>query len=183
MWAGSRQAASISFAAFTLSACVVDCSGSARASDDSFEVALKLGNNNFLCSQIYGSVDLNRPNHSRHPSSEVCTIRDSVVKTKKGIRLLKIYSFTDEAAKPEMHGLFWVDVDCEEMLSRASDGYFYSLSKKYTQPSRGGSVFRLKNGWNIYQYKKQRGEWESLKNGTGDLALRKACNLFFGKTL
>ena len=183
MWSRQKQAASFSWAIFTLAASIFACSGSAHASDDSFEVALKLGNSNLLCSQLYGSVVLNRSsNYSIHPSSELCTVRNSVIKTKKGIRLLTIYSFTDEAAAPEHHGLFWVDIDCGEMLSRISDGYYHVVSKKERQPSRQGNVFRLSNGWYIYQKTERRREWESLKNGSTDRALQKACNLFSANT-
>ena len=153
---------------------------SSRA-DDGFEIALKLANNNFLCSKLHGSVLLYaKPNWN--PSAEICTIYQSIVKTHNGLRFLYTNSFTDEKGLPEMHGIYWVDVDCVDMLTRYSDGYYYSVSKSLKalpSPSSKTKIYRLANGWNVYSTPKRRGEWESLKSDITDRAKTKTCSLYF----
>jgi hypothetical protein len=153
---------------------------SSRA-DDGFEIALKLAKNNFLCGKLHGAVLLYaRPNWN--PSAEICTFYQSIVKTQSGLRFLFANSFADEKGLPDMHGIYWVDVDCVAMLTRYSDGYYYSVSKSLEAlPSSKTKIYRLANGWNIYSTPKRRGEWESLKSYTTDRAKTKACSLYFGK--
>jgi hypothetical protein len=152
----------------------------AYAADDSISYAFVLAQKKRLCSQVQDAILLQKPSHSLHPSSEICSFRNSIVKTQNGLRLLLAYSFTDNKALPESHGMYWVDVDCRELLYRQSDGYYHSISKRWTPPYLGANVFRLDNGWNVIQYKKTRGEWESLKTGPTDGALIKACGLLSG---
>lgn len=77
---------------------------SSRA-DEGFEIALKLANNNFLCSKLHEAVILYaKPNWN--PSAEICTIYQSIVKAQNGFRFLFANSFTDEKGLPQMHGIY-----------------------------------------------------------------------------
>ncbi len=161
-----------------MSIIVVAHQGRALAADIGLDIALKLASSNLLCSQMPGSVILFRPDHSSHPSVELCAFRQALVKTQNGIRLLLASSFTDAKKKPESNYLTWTDVDCRDMLNRVSDGYYYALSKKLWPATGRTQIFPVRNGWNLYQTKKHRGEWESMKGGPHDQSLMKACELF-----
>ena len=140
---------------------------------------MKLASSNLLCSQMPGSVILFRPDRSSHPSVELCAFRQALVKTQNGIRLLLVSSFTDANKKPNFNYLTWKDVDCRDMLQRASDGYYYALDKKSFPATGGTKMLSIGNGWNLYQTKKYRGKWESMKGVPHDKSLMKACGLFF----
>jgi hypothetical protein len=158
---------------------VVANQGSVFAADSGLDIALKLAHSNLICSQVSSSLILFRPDHSSHPSVEICAFRQALVKTQNGIRLLLASSITDANKKPTDNYLYWTDVDCKNMLSRVSDGYYYALSKSLTPTTGRTQIFPLTNGWNLYQTKKYRGEWESMKVGPHDKSLMKACELFF----
>jgi len=51
-------------------------------------------------------------------TAQVCLMRDSIVRTKNGLRYIITYSFANSKGIVDMHDLSWFEVDCTSMMKR-----------------------------------------------------------------
>jgi hypothetical protein len=152
--------------------------GTSKASDLGIETAFQITRLNKLCSHLPGAVLLGKPDHLLVQTVQTCTVRNGVIKTGRGLRLLIINSQTDARGRPDLHGIWWVDLDCNELTKRDANGFYYFSSPRVMAASPGTQIFSVRNGWSIRQKPVRLGDWKTLKQDFSDAAMIKACRLF-----
>jgi len=137
-------------------------------------IGIQLSAMNKMCRSLHNAYVL-------HPSetAQLCVMRDSIVRTKNGLRYIMVYSFTDLRGIVDHHSLKWFEVDCSGMLKREfRDGSILLVREIKGRSIGARSIDNLRNGWFLYVLDgSPLPGWEPLLSDVHDRAVARSCQV------
>ena len=156
-------------------------SHAAVAASDSnpFSIGIQLSYLNKMCGSLPNAYVMISGIKQDKDTSEVCLLRDSIVRTKNGLRYIIVYSFTDSMGIVSMHDLSWFEVDCSSMMRRKfRDGSILLVREREGRSIGAKSINKLQNGWFLYVFNDSRlPSWKPLYSDILDRSVARSCQV------
>jgi hypothetical protein len=167
------KAVAMGFLTCSMISTIIHAAVPASASDTT-SIGIQLSAMNKKCSSLPNAYIL-----FPGETAQVCLMRDSIVRTKNGLRYIIVYSFANSMGVVSTHDLSWFEVDCSSMMKRKFRNGSTLLVREREGRSIGArSVYNLNNGWFLYVLDASRlPSWEPLLSGVHDRSVAKSCQV------